>query len=90
VAAVVVALAELVGVLESVGAAAGRAGAVALAEDAIVDAQAAQDLGPAPVRAALGFVDAMLEDVSFMAASAAALAAGVACNWLVVGSWCSP
>ena len=57
-AAVVVALAELVGVLEPIRAAAERAGPVALLQDAFFDTQAAEDFGPAPVCASLDLIDA--------------------------------
>jgi len=54
-AAVVVAFAELVGVLEAVGAAAAvdRTGQVLALEDVFVDAQRPQDARPMPVRAGL-------------------------------------
>lgn len=53
----VVALAELVGVLEAVGAAAQWAGEVALPQNMLVDLQATENFGPAPVRATFDVVD---------------------------------
>ena len=60
-AAVVVAFAELVGVLETVGAATQRARLVLAVEDPLVDAQRPEQWGPVTMRAGLEVPDARFE-----------------------------